>query len=105
MKLDLGEYLITSDERQFIVSRRSIVQAGRMAKAENVGKEKIEPIAYCTSIDYALKIACKNVLMVNDDLTIIMDKLNAIEVKIKEFTRVLEGNRIKTFQELIKESV
>lgn len=35
MKLDLGDYRIESDERQFIVQAKSIIKESKLTKEEN----------------------------------------------------------------------
>ena len=84
MKINIGDYQITSDSLQFIVSKKGIVQESRLTKAENVGNETIKPIAYCTKFDEALKFVPQDVLRSNDDINIIMDKLNQIHEDIKQ---------------------
>ena len=39
MKINIGDYLITSDSFQFIVNKIGTVQESRLTNAENVGKE------------------------------------------------------------------
>ena len=39
MKINIGDYKIETDERQFIVKAKTIVKESKMTKAENVGKE------------------------------------------------------------------
>ena len=84
MKINIGDYSIASDNLQFIVSKKSIIQESRLTKAENVGNETIKPIAYCTKFDEALKFVPQDVLRSNDDINIIMDKLNQIHEDIKQ---------------------
>jgi hypothetical protein len=86
MKISIGEYLITTDERQFIVSKKSIVQESRLTKAENVGNEIIKTVAYCTKFEDTLRFIPQHVLKTNDDIVIIKDKLNQIHEDIKAIT-------------------
>lgn len=83
MKINIGDYLIETDERQFIVKAKKVVEESRLTKEENIGKEYYQPIAYCTTFNSALKFVPQQVLRSNDDITIIMDKLKQIEVDIK----------------------
>ncbi len=39
MKIKLGDYLIESDERQYIVKVKKIVEESRLTKKENIGNE------------------------------------------------------------------
>lgn len=38
MKINLGDYRIESDERQFIVQAKKIIEDGNLTKEENIGK-------------------------------------------------------------------
>lgn len=84
MKINVGEYQITSDNLQFIVSRKNIVKEGVFTKEENIGKETWKPIAYCTKFEEALRFVPQDVLKSNDDINIIMDKLNEIKAIIEQ---------------------
>ena len=83
MKINIGDYLVTTDERQFIVSKKSIIQEGRLTKAENVGKEVYRDIAYCTTFNSALKFLPQQAIRDNDDIVVIAEKLKQIESDIK----------------------
>jgi hypothetical protein len=88
MNIKIGEYQITSDSMQFIVSKITTIQESRFTKAENVGKETTKIIAYCSKIDEAIRFIPNDILKTNDDLIIIMNKLNAIHgdiLAIKEY--------------------
>ena len=39
MKIKVGDYLIESDERQYIVKVKKIVEESRLTKKENIGNE------------------------------------------------------------------
>lgn len=82
MKINIGDYLIETDERQFIVKAKKTVEESRFTKEENIGKEYYQPIAYCTSLNSALKFIPQQVLRSNDDITIIKEKLEQIEADI-----------------------
>ena len=84
MKINIGDYQITSDNLQFIVSRKNIVKEGVFTKEENIGKEVYKPIAYCCKFQEALSYIPNDVLKTNDDINIIMDKLNQIHEDIKQ---------------------
>lgn len=94
MKLDISnEYRICTDEFQFIVQQKKVVQENKLTNPENIGKEYWKDIAYCNSLDFALKFICKNVLLTNDDINVIIDKLNEIESKIEEIEKYLSIKR------------
>ena len=90
MILEFEDHKIVTDERQFIVQKKKVIQAGKFTKEENVGKEKWEDGAYCASLNSALKFLRKSILLDNDDLLVIMKKLNELESKIDEFTKMLK---------------
>lgn len=87
MEFNLGKYKIKSDERQYIVYKQDFVKESKLTKAENIGKEKWTPIAYFTSLENALKFVPQEVIRSNDDISIVMDKLEQIEAIIKGFTK------------------
>lgn len=93
MNIKIGDYQITSDNMQFIVNKIGIVQESRLTKAENVGKETIKPIAYCSKFKEVLGYVPDDVLKSNDNINTIMDKLNAIQEDMK---RLKEYPKIKT---------
>lgn len=83
MKINIGDYFIETDERQFIVKRKKVVEESRLTKKENIGNEYWQPIAYCTTLDSALKFVPQQILRSNDDISIVIDKLSQIEREIK----------------------
>lgn len=89
MKINIGDYQITTDERQFVVSKKSIVQESRLTKAENVGKEVWRDIAYCTNLNSALKFLPQQAIRDNDDILVIKEKLEQIESDIKTIDKKL----------------
>ena len=86
MKINVGDYFIETDERQFIVKVKKVVEESRLAKKENIGKEYWQPIAYCTTFDSALKFVPQQALRSNDDINVVIDKLTQIERDIKAIT-------------------
>ncbi|CAG7840018.1 hypothetical protein CLOHAE12215_01434 [Clostridium haemolyticum] len=89
MILEFDGYKIVTDDKQFIVQKKKVIQAGRLTKEENIGKEYWEDFKYFTNLNFALKFIKKTILLDNDDLNIIMEKLNQLEDKIDEFTKKL----------------
>lgn len=83
MKINIGDYLIETDERQFIVKAKKIVEESRLTKEENIGKEYWQAIAYCTTLDSALKFIPQQVLRSNEDILVIKEKLKQIDEDIK----------------------
>ena len=86
MKINIGDYQITSDNVQFIVNKKNIVKEGVFTKEENIGKEVYKPIAYCGKFEDALKFIPNDMLKTNDDIVIIKDKLDQIQEDIKAIT-------------------
>ncbi|MFR1378445.1 MAG: hypothetical protein ACLSTJ_05760 [Clostridium neonatale] len=96
MKINIDDYLIETDERQFIVKVKKVVEEGRFTKEENIGKEYYQPIAYCTSLNSAMKFIPQQVLRSNDDITVIKDKLKQIETDIDALPKpiIIEAEKI-----------
>lgn len=90
MILEFEDHQIVTDERQFIVQKKKVIQPGRFTKEANIGREYWEDEAYCTRLNSALKFLRKSILLDNDDLLVIMKKLNQLESKIDEFTKILK---------------
>ena len=90
MKLDFGDYMLVTDDKQFIIQKKKVVQAGPLTKEQNIGKEYWEDEAYCANLNFALKFLSKRVLLENDDLQVIKEKLDKIESKIEEFIKLLK---------------
>ena len=97
-----NEYKIVTDEFQFIVQRMSITQAGANTKEENIGKEVWKDLGYFPKINSALKFVAKNILLSNNDLDIIINKLNLLDIKIEEIRSLLENTRINELLEVIE---
>ena len=88
MKINVGDYQITSDNLQFIVSRKNIIKEGVFTKEENIGKETWKPIAYCTKFDEALRFIPQDILRSNDDVSEIrrqLDEIHDAVLCIKEY--------------------
>ena len=83
MKITIGDYLIETDERQFIVKVMGIVGDDEEIKEENRGKKYWKPIAYCTTFAGALSFIPQQVIRSNDDIEVIKQKLDQIDRDIK----------------------
>lgn len=97
MDIKIGDYQIVSDERQFVVKATKKVTD---EKSENYGKDYMQNIAYCTSLDSALKFVPQQVLKSNNEISIIVDKLKQIEADIKVLPK-----HIKIAKEIDKSKV
>lgn len=89
MKLDLGKYQIVTDDCQFVVQEKKIIQEGKFTKAENVGKEVVKDLAYCSSLEYALKFLCKKACIDNNDINDVVKEIKNLEDKIEGFAKAL----------------
>ena len=90
MKLDLGDYKIESDERQFIVQAKSVIREGKRTKEENVGKEIFKTVAYMPTLPMCLKFIGNKIVLDNDDINTIKDKLDSLRKEISKLNKVLE---------------
>jgi dTDP-glucose pyrophosphorylase len=90
MILDLGNYKVVTDDLQFIVQERKVVQEGRLTKKENVGKEIWKDVAYCSSLKSSLKFLSKKVLMNNEDINVVVRELKVLQGKIEGVAKLFE---------------
>lgn len=79
MKIKIGDYYIETDERQFKVKSYLGV--------DKDGVDRYKTIAYCTSLNSALKFVPQQAIRENEDINIIKDKLEQIEQDIKAIDR------------------
>lgn len=84
MKLKIGDYYIETDERQFKVKSYLGV--------DKDGADKYKTIAYCTSLNSALKFIPQQAIRENDDINVIIDKLKQIEADIKVVDEYIKEN-------------
>lgn len=82
MKVKIGDYFIESDERQYKVKFYMGV--------DKDGNDTYKTLAYCTSVHSALKFVPQSVLRSNDDISIILEKLEQIQADIKEYKKIEE---------------
>lgn len=93
MKIDIGNYRIISDERQFIIQSVGYVTESKVTKRENIGKEKAKNLAYYRSFKNVLKYLANKIVLDNDDTKIILDKLNELERKIDDMEEKHYGRK------------
>lgn len=89
MKITIGDYKIESDSKCFILKGKRIVQESKLTKEENIGKEAWSILGYYTTVDSLLGAIPKQILLDNDDLKTIIQKLGLINLQIKEIKKVL----------------
>lgn len=108
MKINIGDYLIETDERQFIVKAKKVVEESKLTKEENIGKEYWQPVAYCTTFDSALKFSPQQVLRGNNEIVVIKEKLVQIQADIKALGNSINIENILVpkaeYEELIEDS-
>lgn len=88
MRVDLGKYIIQTDEVQFVVKEKKVVQPGKLTKEENIGKEVEKDIAYCSSFANALKFLSKRAFIDNDDIRDVVNEMKLLESKIEGIERL-----------------
>lgn len=79
MKINIGEYLIESDSLQFVVKERKVKQDG-----EKKGEEYWTNPKYIVKFCDVLRYITEQILRTNDDMDIILDKLEQINQAIGE---------------------
>lgn len=93
MKIKVGSYLIETDNKQFVVkakTNKKPIEGQEISEEQTVDKDNFKPIAYCTSIEGALKHVTDQVLLDNDSLMDIIAELKVIYMQIKEIRKALE---------------
>ena len=90
LEVNIGEYKVTADERQFIVNKKSVIKEGRFTKSGNVGKEIYKPMAYATNFESALKFIPQDVLKTNKSITAALKKLRQIQADIKALPKPIK---------------
>jgi len=68
----------------------NIIQASKITKKENVGNENWTNIGYFPRLEQSIRLVSKHILLTNDDLSTIIDKLNNIEIQLKGIDTMLE---------------
>lgn len=94
MKLEVGNYVITSDERQFIVNEKGVIKDETKAKSENIGKPILKPIGYFTNIKSALNFIPQKTLMQNNELLTVVEMLKNIENDINSLPKPIQAEKI-----------
>ncbi len=93
MKIKIGNYLIETDNKQFIVKSKTVKKAlegEEISKGETNVEDNFKPVAYCTSLESALKHVSNQVLLDNDSVMDIIAQLKLIYMQIKEIRKALE---------------
>jgi len=95
MKIQLTkEYQVITDELQFIVQRVKVTTATKLTNPDNIGKESWVTIGNFPNIQYCVNFIAKNIVLVNDDLEIIVDRLNELDAKVDSIREFLTNTRI-----------
>ena len=93
MKIKIGDYKIETDGKQFIVKSKTIkkvLEEQKELNEETEAKDNFKPIAYCTSLESALKCITNQVLLDNDSVMDVIAQLKLIYMQIKEIRKALE---------------
>lgn len=85
MKIKLGDYFIETDERQFKVRK----YIGKDKK----GNDLYKSIAYCTEFTTALKFIPQQAIRENEDISIVLSKLDEIGRDIKAIDKYIKENK------------
>lgn len=84
MNLKIGDYLIETDERQYKVKK--------FLSKDKDGKDLYKTYAYCTELSTALNFIPEQAIRDNEDISIILSKLNEIERDIKATDKYIKEN-------------
>jgi len=94
MKLDLGEFQVSTDSMQYIVSKKKTIKESRLTKKENIGKETLETVGYYSTLKGALKGIGNQIMLDNDNLQDILNKLAELNKSIDAMTKLLEVHEV-----------
>ena len=93
MEIQLSpEYQIITDSEQFIVQR--FITTTKTVEDEIIVNTSWRTLGYYPQINQALRCISKNILLINKDLDVIVNKLNLLDIKIEEIRSRLENTRI-----------
>lgn len=82
MKLKFDDYLITTDCRQYIISKKGIVK----------GEVVYKPFTYVTMFDQVLKSLSDQIVKDNDEIQDILKKLEALHELIDKLYGEMKKN-------------
>ena len=85
MKIKLGDFFIETDERQYKVKK----YIGK----DKYGNDLYKSIAYCTEFTTALKFIPQQALRENEDISIVLSKLDEIGRDIKAIDKYIKENK------------
>ena len=94
MKLDLGEFQVSTDSMQYIVSKKKTIKESRLTKKENIGKETLETVGYYSTLKGSLKGIGNQIMLDNDNLQDILNKLAELNKSIDAMTKLLEVHEV-----------
>ena len=83
-------FRISSDSLQFIVEKKRIIQKSAKTKEENIGKIVYEHVAFCPTLDHALKSVGRQLCLDIDGLQDIKKALIGLEKEIKVMSDLLK---------------
>lgn len=93
MKIKIGDYKIETDNKQFVVKSKTsnkAIEGQEVSDNENISEDNYKAIAWCTSLESALKCVTNQTLLDNDSVMDIIAQLKLIYMQIKEIRKALE---------------
>jgi len=85
-----GQYMVCSDERQFILKKLKTVKESRLTLPENIGKQSYVDLGYYTKLKSVIKAAGDQIVLDNKELSVIIEKLSELQLEINKITNLLE---------------
>jgi hypothetical protein len=83
-------FRIKSDSLQFIVEKKKIIQAGANTKEANIGSITWGHVAFCPTLDFALRAVGRQLCLDIDGLQDIKKAINSLEKEITAMTELLQ---------------
>lgn len=93
MKIKIGDYKIETDNKQFVVKSKTsnkAIEGQEVLDNKNISEDNYKAIAWCTSLESALKHVTNQVLLDNDSVMDIIAQLKLIYIQIKEIRNALD---------------
>ena len=88
MILEFDKYIVTTDERNFILNKKKVIQKSKYP--EKIGTIEPEPFQYFSTPEGVLRALGKQMVLDYNDLNVIVDKLNELEAFINKFADTLK---------------
>jgi len=103
MIMQLGkEYQIVTNSNEFAAQR--FITTTTTVENKTVTNTSWKTIGFYPQINQALRCVSKNILLMNDDLDVIINKLNLLDIRIEEIHSLLENTCVKDLVKVIEAS-